>query len=84
MDATKEARTPPADEEKFLSVSAIHRELDDTSTKTEAIVHKIKALTDEIAKLKETLLIMTGARLAFQKIVDASEKADKAAETNAS
>ena len=84
MDATEQAHTPPAHEEKFLSVSAIHKELDDTRTKADAIMHKIKTLSDEIAKLKESLLIMTGAKLAFQKIVDASENPANVAETNAS
>ncbi len=83
MDAISEERTPLVGEGKFLSVNAIHKELEDTSNKTEAIVQKIKALTDEVTKLKETLLLMTGAKLAFQKIVNASEQTD-ASETNAS
>lgn len=74
---------PAPSEEKFLSVNAIHKELEETTIKTDAIVHRIKALTDEVAKLKESLMIMTGAKLAFQKIVDASKKQDSLAETSA-
>ena len=82
MDKMNGEPTPVASEDKFLSVNAIQKELDETTVKTDAIVHRIKALTDEVAKLKESLMIMTGAKLAFQKIVDASNKQDSSAETS--
>lgn len=82
MDKMNGEPAPAASEDKFLSVNAIQKELEETTTKTEAIVHKIKALTDDVAKLKESLMIMTGAKLAFQKIVDSSKKQDGVAEAS--
>lgn len=73
-DATTPAGVPSADSEKYFCVAAITKELEDVNTKSDAIVQKIKAQTEETAKLKETLMILTGAKLAFQKIVDASGK----------
>jgi len=78
MDKTNEECTSVAGEDRFLSVNAIQKELEETTARTQDIVHKIKALQDEVTKLKESLMIMTGAKLAFQKIVDASKKHDKA------
>lgn len=63
---------------KYLDVSAIYKELEETNSRAEAIVEKIKSLNEETAKLKETLLILTGAKLAFKKIIDASQKRDGA------
>lgn len=83
MDKMNGEPAPVASEDKFLSVNAIQKELEETTIKTEAIVQKIKALTDEVAKLKESLMIITGAKLAFQKIVDASKKQDSFTETSA-
>lgn len=79
-DATTPVSAPSADGEKYLCVAAVTKELQEVNTKSDAIVQKIKAQTEETAKLKETLMILTGAKLAFQKIVDASGKADGVAE----
>lgn len=69
---------------KYLDVATIDKELADTSARAEEIVDKIKSLNEETTKLKETLLILTGAKLAFKKIIDASEKRDRATDTTAS
>lgn len=76
LDTPTPVAAPSADSEKYFCVAAITKELQDVNTKSDAIVQKIRAQTDETAKLKETLMILTGAKLAFQKIVDASGKAD--------
>lgn len=41
--------------EKYLSVSIISKELEETISRTEEITQKIKTQSDEIAKMKETL-----------------------------
>ena len=69
---------------KYLDVASINKELEDTNSRAEEIVDKIKSLNEETAKLKETLLILTGAKLAFKKIIDASQKRDRATDTAAS
>lgn len=75
MEATTINSTAPGDGDKFLSVAAVQKELDEVNSKSDTILQKIKTMGEDIAKLKETLLIMTGAKLAFQKIVDASAQA---------
>lgn len=64
-------RSPSA---KYLAISSIQKEMDELDAKKGAVADQIKSHTDEIAKLRETLLIMTGANLAFRKIVDAAEE----------
>jgi len=76
MDNGVEAATTAKEpSEKYLSVSIISKELEETVSRAEELTHKIKTQSDDIAKMKETLLILTGARLAFKKIVDASSRA---------
>ena len=69
---------------KYLDVSTINKELEESSSRAEEIVEKIKRLNEETARLKENLLILTGAKLAFKKIIDASQKRDVAKATAAS
>lgn len=72
--------TASGDGDKYLSVTAIKKELEEVNAKSDAIMQKMKSTGEELAKLKETMLIMTGAKLAFQKIVDASEQEEETAD----
>ena len=59
-------------EEKYLAVSSIQKELTELEIKHENVLGKIKSLNEELAKLKETALVLTGAKMAFSKIVNAT------------
>lgn len=70
-------KSATGDGEQFVSVSTISKELGEINEKSEAVSARVKSLTEELAKAKETLLVLTGAKLAFKKIVDASDEKQK-------
>jgi len=70
-------KSASGDGEQFISVSAIGKELEEINGKSEAVSLRVKSLGEELAKAKETLLVLTGAKLAYKKIVDGSDESEK-------
>lgn len=67
-------KSASGDGDGYVSLTAIGKELAEINEKSEAVSQKVKSLGEDLAKAKETLLILTGAKLAYKKIIDAASE----------